>query len=365
MPTVMPIPVFCQRMKRLLSLDVFRGVTIMSMIMVNNPGSWTYVFPPLRHAEWHGWTFTDLVFPFFLWMVGVAMTLSFARRVEEGADKRKLFAHAMRRGLTIFLLGLGLNLVPKFDFAAVRIPGVLQRIGLCYLIGSAIYLSTSARGLVVWIAGLLAAYWAMMTPGGYGMGDNFARTVDSLVLSGHMWVQTKVWDPEGVVSTIPAIATCLFGCLAGHLIRSEKAMEEKAVGLYLWGAVLMATGLAWSAVMPINKSLWTGSFAVFMAGMASVCLASFLWLCDGVEVGRRWFEPFQMFGMNAILLYVASGLLAKMLGLSGAQTWIWQNVYAGLFPDPRWGSLLFALTEVLLLYGLARTLFHKGIFVRL
>ena len=352
-------------MKRLLSLDVFRGVTIASMIMVNNPGSWTAVFPPLRHAVWHGWTFTDLVFPFFLWMVGVAMTLSFARRVEEGADRRQLFLHAMRRGFTIFALGLFLNLVPKFDFAAVRIPGVLQRIGLCYVIGSAIYLSTSARGVLIWIAALLAAYWALMAPLGYAMEDNFARTIDSLVLTGHMWTQTKVWDPEGVVSTIPAIASCLFGCLAGHVIRSARPLAEKAVALYLWGAVLIFAGLAWSAVMPINKSLWTASFAVFMAGLASVCFASFLWLCDGVPLGTRWFEPFRMFGMNAILLYVASGLLAKLLGLSGAQLWIWQNVYAGLFPDPRFGSLLFALTEVLLLYGVARGLYVKGIFLRL
>ena len=361
----MPITVFCQRMKRLLSLDVFRGVTIASMILVNNPGSWQYVFPPLRHAEWHGWTFTDLVFPFFLWMVGVAMTLSFARRVEEGADRRKLLLHAMRRGATIFALGLMLNLVPRFDFGAVRIPGVLQRIGICYLLGSAIYLSTSARGLLVWIGGLLAAYWAMMAPGGYAMEQNFARTVDSIVLAGHMWTQTKVWDPEGVVSTIPAIATCLFGCLAGHLIRSAKPVAEKAVWLYLWGAGLMFTGLVWSTVMPINKSLWTGSYAVLMAGLASVCFASFLWICDGAQMGRRWLEPFRIYGMNAILLYIASGLLAKLMTLTGAQKWIWDTVYAGLFADPRFGSLTFALTEVLLLYVLAWALYRKGIFVRL
>lgn len=352
-------------MKRLLSLDVFRGVTIASMIMVNNPGSWTHVFPPLRHAAWHGWTFTDLVFPFFLWMVGVAMTISFARRVEEGADRGKLFVHAMRRGATIFALGLFLNLVPRFDFANVRIPGVLQRIGLCYLIGSAIYLSTSARGLVVWIIGLLTAYWALMAPQGYAMEDNFARTVDGLLLSGHMWAATKVWDPEGVISTIPAIATCLFGCLAGHVIRAAKPIEEKTVTLYLWGSALIFGGLVWSSVMPINKALWTGSYTLLMAGLASVCFASFLWLCDGVAVAPRWFEPCKIFGMNAILLYVASGLLAKLLGLSGAQAWIWQNVYSGLFPDPRFGSLLFALTEVLLLYGVAWGLYRKGVFVRL
>lgn len=352
-------------MSRLLSLDVFRGATIASMILVNNPGSWSHVFPPLRHAEWHGWTFTDLVFPFFLWMVGVAMTLSFARRVEEGADRSVLLRHAVRRGLTIMALGLLLNLVPKFDFANMRIPGVLPRIGLCYILASAIYLYTSKRGQQLAIAALLALYAALMMPGGFAMEDNFARTVDSLLLSGHMWASTKVWDPEGVVSTIPAIATCLFGCLAGRVVRAARPPAEKATRLYLWGALAIAAGLALDPLMPINKNLWTGTYAIFMAGMASVCFASFLWVCDGLGLGERWLHPFRVYGSNAIVMFVASGLLARLLSLSGAQAWIWQNVFSGLFPDPRLGSLAFALAEVVLLYGLAWALYRKGMFVRL
>jgi len=352
-------------MQRLLSLDVFRGVTIASMILVNNPGSWSYVFAPLRHAEWHGWTFTDLVFPFFLWMVGVAMTLSFARRVEQGDDRGKLLLHALRRGATIVALGLLLNLVPKFDFANVRIPGVLPRIGVCYMIGSAIYLYTSRRGQRVAVALLLGIYAALMLPGGFAKEDNFARTVDSLLLSGHMWSATKVWDPEGVVSTIPAVATCLLGCLAGAIVRSQRPVQEKATWLYLRGALLLAAGLALDPLMPINKNLWTATFTLFMAGMACVCFASFLWVCDGLGLGERWLHPFRVYGSNAIVMFVASGLLARVLALSGAQAWIWQNVYSGLFPDPRLGSLAFALTEVFLLYWVAWALYRKGIFVRL
>lgn len=352
-------------MRRLLSLDVFRGVTIASMVMVNNPGSWTYVFPPLRHAEWHGWTFTDLVFPFFLWMVGVAMTLSFARRVEEGADRARLLRHALRRGATILALGLLLNLLPKFDFAHVRWPGVLPRIGICYMIGSAIYLYTSKRGQQWAVALLLALYSVLMLPGGFAQEDNFARTVDSALLDGHMWPTTKVWDPEGVVSTIPAIATCLLGCLAGYIVRAARPVAEKATWLYLWGVGGIALGLMFDPLMPINKNLWTATFAVFMAGMANVCFASFLWVCDGLGWGERWLHPFRVYGSNAIVLYVASGLLARVLSLSGAQAWIWENVYSGLFPDLRLGSLAFALTEVALLYGVGWVMYRKGILVRL
>ena len=352
-------------MRRLLSLDVFRGVTIASMILVNNPGSWTHVFPPLRHADWHGWTFTDLVFPFFLWMVGVAMTLSFARRVEDGAGRGRLLMHALRRGAMILGLGLLLNLVPKFDFAHVRIPGVLPRIGVCYMIGSAIYLYTSRRGQQIAVILLLAFYAVLMMPGGFAKEDNFARTVDSMLLEGHMWTATKVWDPEGVVSTIPAIATCLLGCLAGYVIRSNAPVHEKATSLYLRGALLMAAGLALDPLMPINKNLWTATYAFFMAGLASVCYAGFLWVCDGLGHGERWLHPFRVYGSNAIVMFVASGMLARLLSLSGAQAWIWDRVYSGMFADPRWGSLAFALTEVVLLYGVAWVLYRRGIFVRL
>ncbi len=355
-------------MPRLVSLDVLRGVTIASMILVNNPGSWEHVFPPLRHAVWHGWTFTDLVFPFFLWMVGVSLTFSFSRRVSEGADGAKLYLHTVRRGLLIFGLGLLLNLIPKFDFAHVRIPGVLQRIGICYLLAAALFLVTSPRGLAIVTAMLLLFYALLMMGHGYpdawAMENNYARSIDTIWLSGHMWVTTKVWDPEGMVSTIPAIATCLLGALAGYLIRSARSATEKIGWLYFSGNGLMLAGLLLSPWIPINKSLWTGSYALLTAGLASVSFASLYWLCD-VQGVRRGFEPFQIYGSNALAMFVLSGMLGKILALTGAGGWLWTNIYSGLFPDLRFSSLAFALSEVVLLFGIAWLLHRKQIFVRL
>ena len=221
---------------RLQSLDIFRGVTIASMTLVNNPGDGGLVYAPLEHAEWHGWTFTDAVFPFFLWIVGVSMALSTARRVERAESKRQLMLHALRRAVLLFLIGIGISFVWNWNFAMVRIPGVLQRIAVCYLIATAILLWTSIRGQIYWLIGVMAVYWICMTcvpVPGFGPGHlelkvgNFAQWIDSMVFPGHMWRHTMVWDPEGLVSTLPAIGTCLFGVLAGHLVRSRLTPAEK------------------------------------------------------------------------------------------------------------------------------------------
>jgi predicted acyltransferase len=233
------------------------------------------------------------------------------------------------------------------------------------MIGSAIYLYTTKRGQQIAVFVLLLWYAVLMMPGGFDKETNFARLIDSKLLAGHMWAATKVWDPEGVISTIPAITTCLLGCLAGYIVRTEAPIAERATRLFLWGALGIAAGLALDPLMPINKNLWTGTYALFMAGLANVCFAMFFWLCDGLEIGERWLHPFRVYGSNAIVMFVASGMLARLLSLSGAQKWIWQNVYAGLFADPRWGSVAFALTEVLLLYWLAWALYRKGLFLRL
>src|SRR5512140_248144 len=236
---------------RLESLDVFRGATIAAMILVNNPGTWDAVYPPLRHADWHGWTFTDLIFPFFLWISGVALTLSFAKRVERGDSRRRLFLHTLRRAACIFGLGLLLNGFPYYHLATLRIPGVLQRIAVCYLIAGALFLVTGLRGQVAALISLLGVYWALMkfvpVPG-YGAGvldkdGNFAQWIDSLTLSGHMWANTKTWDPEGIVSTLPSIATVLFGILCGHLLRSALTLARKAAWMFAAGAALIVAGL--------------------------------------------------------------------------------------------------------------------------
>ncbi|MBP1658594.1 MAG: Heparan-alpha-glucosaminide N-acetyltransferase, partial [Bacteroidetes bacterium] len=230
--------------QRLISLDAFRGATIAGMILVNNPGTWNAIYPQLRHAAWHGWTFTDFIFPFFLWIVGVAMTLSFARRVEEGADKSQLLLHVFRRALIIFGLGLFLNGFPfglvsthDFSWATIRIPGVLQRIAICYLIASIIFMYTGVKGQIGWVIGLLVSYWLMVklipVPG-FGTGileptGNLCWYIDSQLLAGHTWRGAPVpgFDPEGILSTIPAIATTLLGVLTGHWLRSDRSQGDK------------------------------------------------------------------------------------------------------------------------------------------
>jgi predicted acyltransferase len=366
---------------RLVSLDVFRGATIAAMILVNNPGSWEHVYPPLLHAEWHGWTFTDVIFPSFLWICGVAMTLSFARRVERGDSRSRLFLHTLRRAASIFALGLLLNAYPAFDLATLRIPGVLQRIAVCYLAAAALFLVTRWRGQIAAILSLLAVYWVLMKTvpvPGYGAGlldkqGNFAQWIDSLVLSGHMWSHTKTWDPEGIVSTLPSIATILFGVLCGHLLRAALSVAEKAAWMFSAGVSLLFAGLVMNAWLPINKNLWTSSFAVFMAGLAFTLFALSYWLIDGRGYAR-WGKPFAIYGMNAITVYVCSGVLADTLTLirwTGADgrpvqlnTWLFTDFFSR-FASPVNASLLFAVANVLLIYAVAYAMWRKRWFIRL
>ena len=295
---------------RLVSLDVFRGATIAAMLLVNDPGTWSAVYAPLLHAPWHGWTFTDVIFPFFLWITGMALTLSAAKRLSRGASRFDLLLHAFRRSVIIFAIGLFLAGYPFFNFAIIRIPGVLQRIAVCYLIAAAIYLTTSVRGQIRWTISFLAIYWLLMklypVPG-YGPGilekeGNFAQYIDSLILSGHMWATSKTWDPEGVVSTLPAIATTLFGVLTGHLLRIRKSPEEKTAWIFVLGNALLFTGAVMSLWLPINKNLWTSSYSIFMAGLAANVFA-FCYLIIDVKGYTKWTLPFRAYGMNAILIY--------------------------------------------------------------
>jgi len=375
--------------QRLVSLDAFRGATIAGMILVNDPGDWGNVYPQLRHAAWHGWTFTDWIFPFFLWIVGVAMTFSFARRVEEGADRMKLMGHVVRRSLIIFALGLflagfpfGLLFGHSFSLANLRIPGVLQRIAVCYLASSAIFLTTHVRGHVAWIVGLLAGYWAMImlipVPG-YGAGfleptGNLCWYIDSNLLAGHTWSGAPApgFDPEGILSTLPAIATTLFGVLTGHWLRSERSKEEKTAWMFVSGNLLLLAGAILDMWLPINKNLWTSSYSVFMAGWALVCLAMFYWLID-VKGYTKWSKPFVIYGMNAITVYVLAGLLGKTLYLvhftasDGTTQTLKEVIYRNMFvplASPVNASLLFAIAFVLVIYVAAWAMWKKKWFLK-
>lgn len=391
-----------------MSLDVFRGVTIAAMMLVNNPGSWSAVYPPLLHAEWHGWTFTDTVFPFFLWIVGVAVPLSSSRRLEAGQSRRQLFLHALRRAMIIFALGFGLNSFGYFidgslwrlgfgewlhQYATnVRIPGVLQRIAICYLIATVIFLRASIRGQALWTVGLLAGYWLLMAfapfpvnvhgetrwiSGVLEKGDNFAAYIDNLVSNGpvigtHVWKVARTWDPEGIVSTLPAIATCLFGILTGHLLRLKRSDAEKTAWLMVGGAVLLWLGSLMDLALPINKSLWTSSYAVFMAGLAMVCFGVYYWLID-VQGWRAWARPMAIYGMNAITVFVLAGLLGRLSleikiaandgNTVALKTYLYERFFVPL-ASPINASLLWALAYVLLLYLVAWAMYRKQWFVK-
>jgi predicted acyltransferase len=350
------------------------------MLLVNDPGTWSAVYPPLLHASWHGWTFTDTIFPFFLWITGMALTLSTAKRMERGADRRDLLLHALRRSAIIFAIGLFLAGFPYFRFATIRIPGVLQRIAVCYLIATVIYLTTSIRGQIRWTGSLLVAYWLLMklypVPG-YGAGvlekdGNFAHYIDSLLLSGHMWSSSKTWDPEGIVSTLPAIATTLFGILTGHVLRARKTQEEKTAWMFVMGNALLFFGGVMSLWLPINKSLWTSSYAVFMSGLAANAFAFCYWIID-VKGYRRWAIPFRIYGMNAIFIFALSGLLAKtallvkVTGADGSRQSLWSYVFQQVFAplaSPVNASLMFALTYVLLFFGIAYVMYRNRWFIK-
>jgi len=375
---------------RLVSLDAFRGATVAAMLLANNPGSWSDVYPPLLHAPWHGWTFTDLIFPFFLWIVGVAMTISFAKRAERGDAPSRIFRHVVTRSAIIFAIGIFLaafpfGILPAHDFslATLRIPGVLQRIAVCYLVASAITLTTGWRGKAGWIVALLTGYWLMVmlipVPG-YGAGvleptGSLAWSLDSTLLAGHTWSGAPVpgFDPEGIVSTIPAIATTLFGVLTGHLLRSSQSSEAKTAWMFIGGEALLAVGLVMNHWLPINKNLWTSSYAVFMAGWAMVVLATCYWFID-VKGYRRWAHPFVVYGMNAIVIFALSGIVAKLLylirwtGADGTSVTLKGFIYDGFFTpvaSPVNASLLFAIAFVLAGYLVAEWMWRRGWFVRI
>jgi predicted acyltransferase len=366
------------RSERLVSLDAFRGLTIAGMILVNNPGSWSYVYAPLRHAEWHGWTPTDLIFPYFLFIVGVAIPFSFRRRLASGAARADLLRHIVRRALILIGLGIAMRAVPDFDFGTMRYYGVLQRIGLVYLAAASAYVYLGTRALRSLTVAILLGYWAIMmlvpVPG-YGAGDlapdaNLAAWLDRLVMGGHLWQDT--WDPEGLLSTLPAVGTSLLGIFTGQWLQSEVLPEEHARGLAMAGVVLTALGWAWGTVFPINKNLWTSSYVVFTAGTALLLLALLYW-CIDVKRWRGWWQEWMVvYGMNAITVFVASGMLTKAMvrvrvgGADGMS--LYQALYELGFRTwlgPFDASLAFALAYVLFWLALMWILHARRIYVKI
>ena len=384
------------RAGRIISLDVFRGITIAAMILVNDPGSWSHVYAPLEHAAWNGWTPTDLIFPFFLFIAGVSMTLSFAARAARGITSGSLAIHLVRRSVLIFAIGFFLNGFPSFDFQTIRFMGVLQRIALCYLAAGLLYLATcrsirTPNGKVCTrtnlgaIAGialiLLVGYWALVTfvpVPGYGAGhlgkdDNLGAYIDRALLGGHLWSEAKTWDPEGLLSTLPAIATVLIGILAGEWLRSERSGARRILGLVSAGAVLILAGQLLHPYFPINKNLWTSTFVLFTGGFAMLLLALCHWVVD-LRGWRKWASPFLVLGMNAILAYALAAIIAEIgidfefRGSSGRlQTlhgWLYNNFFTP-YASPKNASLSFAVFFVVLILAILWPLYRRRIYVRI
>lgn len=363
---------------RLLSLDAFRGLTIASMVLVNNPASWAYVYAPLAHAEWHGWTPTDLIFPYFLFIVGVAMPFSFRRRLAAGARRPDLFAHVARRSLILIATGLAMRAIPDFDFGEMRLYGVLQRIGFVYFAAAGLYLWASARGRMAATAALLLGYWAVMmlvpvpgsAPGDLSPDGNLAAHIDRILMPGRLW--SGSWDPEGLLSTFPAIATCLLGIFCGEWLRSKRAGGDLVRGMWIAGVAMVVLGLAWDAVFPINKNLWTSSYVVFTAGTALLLLGTMFWAIDVKRWRGAWSAPFTACGMNSIAIFVASGMMAKTMAripapddaASSLYDWIFRSGFQSWAGDYN-GSLALALAQVAFWLGVAWLLHKRRIYIRI
>lgn len=335
-----------QPARRLPALDAFRGFTVAAMLLVNNPGTWSAIYWPFAHAQWHGWTPTDLIFPFFLFVVGITTELS--KKEPKGI---------LKRGGLIVLCGLLLHLFPYFRFETLRWMGVLQRIGIVYIIVALIAWKASRRTMAILIAVILLGYWLVLMQGPLEPPEaTVAAQVDrALIPEAHIWKQSKTWDPEGPLSTIPAVATALLGVLAAEWVRSRNVKT-----LTIAGAIGIAAGWAWGMVFPINKALWTSSYVVLSAGFACVILAIWIRFLPA--------KPFDVFGLNPLLAFVGSGVMARLLGLIkvdgvSLQALSYRTMYKPYFP-PKLASLLWALTFVAVWYVILLILHRRRLYLR-
>ncbi len=382
-PPLSPLPM------RLRSLDAFRGFTVAAMIMVNNPGDWGHIYAPLEHAPWNGWTPTDLIFPFFLFIVGVSITFALkpAPGLRSGlADDSGQVGKIIRRGALLFALGFFLNLFPRFDFATVRIMGVLQRIGLVYVACSLLYRRTTPRQQAGLAAVILVGYCLLLTavpvPGvGYANLDpetNLSAWLDRTVLTtAHVYRPAKVWDPEGLLSTLPAVATGLLGLLAGCSLQnttygSAARESQKALFLFLAGLALALAGTLLNPLFPINKALWTSSYVLLTGGLALCGLAIFYYLID-VRRNYRWSGVLVAFGVNAITVFFLSGLIPRMMNLilvnvngeqKGLKEYLYRTFITPPFADPRSASLAGALTLIAIWAIILWTMYKRRIIIK-
>jgi len=414
--------------ERLISLDVFRGFTILLMTIVNNPGSWAAIYPPLAHAEWHGCTPTDLVFPFFIFIMGSAIPFAMPTKQFDYVVFNKIIVRSLR----IFCLGLFLNYFSRIEllglegisllllrliitfavayallgnfslkiktylvfgilaillilaysqietFQDVRIPGVLQRIGIVYFFVSLLYLKTNLKIQLLVAAAILLGYWIVMAfvpvPGfgaaNFEKGTNLAAWLDNLVLKGHLWSYSKTWDPEGILSTLPAIATGIFGMLIGQVLNLKIPKIEIIKKTAIIGIAILITGLLWSIVFPINKSLWTSSYVLYTAGIATICLTLLYWIIDVLNY-KKWIKLFLIWGVNPMIVFFFSGIIPRVLSAIkiknpeiatekiNLQSYIYNHNIVPLFSNPLDASLTYALVYAVF-WSLILWIFYKN-----
>lgn len=373
---------------RLLSLDVFRGLTVAAMILVNNPGDWGNIYSPLKHAEWHGCTPTDLIFPFFLFIVGVSIVFALSTKKAKGVAGKEIILTIIKRSVILFLLGIILALFPNIfvdplqTLSGLRIPGVLQRIALVFLVCAILFYKTGVKTQVSLFVILLIGYWVLMTlvpvP---GVGEpnleketNLGAWLDRTIFTeAHLWKSAKTWDPEGLLSTLPAIATGISGILTGVWLRRTDIQPNKKV---LWmvgaGIISIIAGLIWNISFPMNKALWTSSFVLYTSGLAISILALFYWLTDILQY--KWFTlPFVVYGVNAITVFFMSGIIAKLLNFIkvdsadgteiSLKTFLFKSYFVPHF-SPLNASLAWALTFILFWFLILLWMYRRKIFIK-
>lgn len=402
--------------ERLLSLDIFRGFTIMLMTIVNNPGSWSHIYPPLAHAEWNGCTPTDLVFPFFIFIMGTAIPFA----MPEKTWNSSMFQKILVRSIRIFCLGLFLNffnsielfglegtsllilrllitfilaytMLGNFEFktkfwlaigvlglmlglafsgieaySEVRIPGVLQRIGIVYFFAAILYIKTDFKKQIIVASILLLGYWTIMTlipvpgfgPANLNKGTSLAAWLDNTLLNGHLWEVSKTWDPEGILSTLPAIASGILGMIIGQLLHLPITQTEIAKKIGVYGITMLLIGLLWNTIFPINKSLWTSSYSLYTAGLASLCLVFLYYIID-IKLYNKWYTIILYWGVNPMIVFFFSGIIPNVMSsisipnpnspgeTISSQSYIYDFCLSPGFENPMSASLAYALSYVL------------------
>ena len=360
---------------RLLSLDVLRGLTIILMIIVNDPGSWDHVYSPLLHADWNGLTPTDYIFPTFIFIVGVSIVLSMTKQIEKGLTREQLVKKVLFRSLKIYLLGLFLWLWPSFDFGQIRWVGVLPRISLVFMICALLFLYTKRNTQLIISYVILLSYWLVMkylpVPG-IGTPDlslpekNWANYLDLNFLPGYLW--RKTWDPEGILSSFPALVTGLIGMMAGFILVSKAQLKDKLLKLFIMAACLLILGDIFQYLMPINKNIWSSSFVLITGGISCLLLALFTYIIDIKDQAAR-FKIARVFGINAIFAYTLAGIFytffysKKIWGVSLSNKFVEEAIAFGV--APKFASLAYALIYVFIIWIPTHQLFKKRIYIKL